>query len=136
MDVEKALSSVQKDIPDCVAVGYVDMTSGSVLGVKTLDQIPLDVLDLVASATKDMFQGDSVITIERLFKDMRGTPFGDSPHVFQEILIFSQNLLHFFIRGKRYPDQVSVFVCKRTANIGMVIAKTRLAVPVIEASMD
>lgn len=39
------------------------------------------------------------------------------------------------MRGKRYPDYVMVFVCRRTANLGMVLTRSRLAMPLIEAKI-
>ena len=56
----------------CVAAGFVDMTTGMLLGVKTVDSHPAEVLELVAAATADMFQGANVTMIEKMFKKARG----------------------------------------------------------------
>lgn len=57
MSLDKALVQAQSDIPECVASGYVDMSTGMLLGVKTVDSHPSEVLDLVAAATGDLFRG-------------------------------------------------------------------------------
>lgn len=134
MALDSALAKSQQAIPECVAVGYVDMTTGMLLGVKTVDSHPQTVLDLVAAATADLFQGSSVTAIEKLFRKSRGqAESGD--HYFQEILVFSDNLLHVFLRGKKRKTQALVFVCRASANVGMVIAKSRMALPDVEASL-
>ena len=124
MSLDAALAKAQTAIPECVSAGYVDMSTGMLLGVKTVDSHPQEVLDLVAAATADLFQGQSVTSIERLFRKSRGQA-EDGAHYFNEIVVFSDNLLHVFLRSKKYPDQASVFVCRGTVNIGMALTRSR-----------
>lgn len=134
MSLERALNTAQSQIPECLATGYVDMSTGMLLAVKTVDSHPSEVLDLVAAATADLFQGTNVTAIEQMFKKARGTT-SDNRHYFKEILVFSENLLHVFLRGRKNADHAVVFVCRGSANVGMVIAKSRLALPAIEAAL-
>lgn len=134
MSLDKALQQACSQVPECVAGGYVDMTTGMLLGVKTVDSHPAEVLDLVAAATADLFQGSNVVSIEKAFKKSRGLPQDDN-HYFQEMIVFSQNLIHIFMRGKKHNNHALVFVCRASANIGMVISKSRLALPTIEAAV-
>lgn len=121
-------------VPECVAAGYVDLASGMLLGVKTVDSHPEEVLELLAAATADLFQGSNVVTIENMFKKARGVPMDDY-HYFQEMIVNSDNLIHIFIRGKSNQDHVATFVCRKSANLGMVLTKARSAMPQIEAAV-
>lgn len=132
MSLEKALNAAQTQIPECVAAGYVDMSTGMLLAVKTVDSHPSEVLDLVSAATADLFQGTNVVAIEKLFKKGRGAT--DNLHYFQEILVFSTNLIHIFMRGKKHTNHATVFVCRGNANVGMVLSKARVSLPNIEAA--
>src|SRR5512139_2763174 len=134
MALDTTLAKAQQTVPECVAAGYVDMSTGMLLGVKTVDSHPQEVLDLVAAATADLFQGQSVTSIEKLFRKSRGQS-EDGNHYFREIIVFSENLLHVFLRSKKKGDQAVVFVCRATANIGMVLSKSRLTLSEIEASV-
>ena len=133
MNIEQALSGLQGTIPECVATGLVDLSSGMLLGVRTVDSHPQEVLDLVAAATGEMFQGANVSAIETMFRQARGVR-DDGHHYFQEILVNSDNLVHLFLRGKYNKDNVLVIVCRRKANIGMVLAKSRLGLADVERS--
>ncbi|MBM94628.1 MAG: hypothetical protein CMI09_02105 [Oceanospirillaceae bacterium] len=133
-DLNAALQKATVSIPECVAAGYVDLSSGMLLGIKTVDSHPNDVLDLLAAATADLFQGSNVTTIEQIFKRARGLETNDY-HYFQEIIVNSDNLIHVFIRSKSYPEHVACFVCRLTANLGMVLSKSRTAMPMLEASL-
>jgi hypothetical protein len=133
MALDTMLTKAQQSIPECVAAGYVDMSTGMLLGVKTVDSHPQEVLDLVAAATADLFQGQNVTSIERLFRKSRGHS-EDGNHYFKEIIVFSDNLLHVFLRAKRKKDQAVVFVTRASANIGMVLTKSRQCLADIEAA--
>lgn len=134
MALDTTLAKAQQAVPECVAAGYVDMSTGMLLGVKTVDSHPQEVLDLVAAATADLFQGQSVTSIEKLFRKARGQG-ENGMHYFREIIVFSENLLHVFLRSKKKHDQAVVFVCRASANIGMVLTKSRQSLGEIEASV-
>ena len=131
--LDTALANVQRSVPECVAVGFVDMKTGMLLGVKTVDSHPQEVLDLVAAATGDLFQGPNVSAIESLFRKTRGVR-EDGKHYFQEIVVNSDNLLHVFQRCKHSVDMVLVTVCRASANLGMVLSKSRVALSSVESA--
>lgn len=133
MTLDAMLTKAQQAIPECVAAGYVDMSTGMLLGVRTVDSHPQEVLDLVAAATADLFQGQNVTAIEKLFRKARGHA-EDGTHYFKEIIVFSENLLHVFLRAKKKKDQAVVFVCRGSANVGMVLAKSRQALADVESA--
>lgn len=131
--VDASLQKAIASIPECVAAGFVDMASGMLLGVKTVDSHPAEVMDLLSAATTDLFQGASVVMIENVFKKARGLK-DNANHYFQEIIVNSDNLIHIFIRTKN-QNQVATFVCRKSANLGMVLTKARASMPEIEASL-
>ena len=134
MNLDAILQKAVTSVPECVAAGCVDLGSGMVLSIKTVDSHPQEVIALVAAATADMFAGPNITTIERLFKKSRGIS-DDGHHYFQEMVVNSDNLVHVFLRGKQYPDYVVVFVCRKTANLGMALTKARMALPEIESAV-
>jgi hypothetical protein len=132
--LDTALQKAISTVPECVAAGYVDLSTGMLLGIKTVDSHPQEVLELLAAATSDLFQGSNVATIEKLFKKARGLK-DDGHHYFQEMIINSDNLLHIFMRGKGKEEHVTTFVCRKTANLGMALTKARSVLPEIEGSV-
>ena len=132
--LDDALQRSLTSIPDCLAAGFVDLASGMVLSIKTVDSHPSEVFDMLAAATSDLFQGPNVVAIEQVFKKARGLPENVDQHYFQEIVVNSDNLIHVFLRGKR-QQQVICFVCRKGANLGMVLTKARMAMPEVEAAM-
>ncbi|HKB59432.1 MAG TPA: hypothetical protein VKC56_05230 [Gallionellaceae bacterium] len=132
-NLDSALNAAIASVPECLAAGYIDLTSGMLLGIKSVDSQPAEVVELLAAATADLFQGTNVRMIESIFKKARGLA-DDGHHYFQEFLVNSDNLIHVFIRGKN-EEHVSCFVCRKSANMGMVLTKARGMMPTLEASV-
>ncbi|MGW1166042.1 hypothetical protein [Streptomyces sp. NPDC002550] len=124
--VMSLVKSLRAEAPDCVAAGVVDMATGMLLSYETVDNHPPEVLDLLAGATLELFQGRTVVMIEDIFKERRGV--SDDNHFFQEILVNSENLTHLFLRLNEQQDVVAVVVCRKSVNVGMLFAQARRVV--------
>lgn len=122
--VETTLKSFRHNVPEYVASGVVDLSTGMLLDADTIDDHPRDILDVLAAATADLFQGRTVSQIEEMWRQERGV-VEDDGHYFQEILIYSRNLVHLFIRSHLNEEIVAAVVCRRTANLGMLFAQAR-----------
>lgn len=117
---------LRQEVPHCLAAGVVDLATGMLLAFETTDNHPTEVLDLLAGATLDLFQGRTVLMIEDVFKERRG--ISSNEHYFQEVMVNSANLTHLFIRNNQNEDIVAVVVCPRSVNIGMLFAAARRVV--------
>ncbi len=123
MSVDDAVKRAMSEVPKAVAAGLVDMGSGMMLGIKSVDSHPQSVLDILAPATKEMFEGEMVLAIEKLFKKARGVE--NNERSFQEILVSSTNLWHYFGRLKTAPTVVMAVVCRGDVNLGLLVMKAR-----------
>ena len=123
MTLEDSISKSLSAVPKAVAAGIVDMDSGMMLDMKTTASHPQEVFDFLAAATKDMFEGENVVTIENIFKKARGSKSAE--HYFKEIVVYSTNLLHYFTRLPGKDGVVYVAVCSADANVGLVMVKAR-----------
>jgi len=124
MNIDNLLNESLESVPKAVAAGIVDMNSGLMLGIKTTSNHPTEVFDFLAAATKDIFEGENVTAIEDIFKQARGQS-GSKERYFQEIVVFSSNLLHYFSRVPSQPSIVYGVVCHDSANIGMLLVRAR-----------
>lgn len=123
MSADAAIKQAMADIPKAVAAGVVDLASGMMLAIKTVDSHPQEVLDLLGPATQEMFEGAMVQKIEALFKKARGVD--SEEHYFQEILISSTHLWHYFGRMKSTPQAVLTVVARGDVTLGVLVTKAR-----------
>jgi len=128
-----ALNLALEEVPDCMGVGCVDTGSGILLGFKTIEAQPFDLVDLIAAVTDDMYKGRVVTNIETHWNRMRGIE--DHRHYFQEIIICAEDMLFIFLRSRRYQDYVGFYVWRTMSNLGMALSKARAAMPYIERAL-
>lgn len=129
--LDRVLTKIVSQIPDCVAAGYVDMDSGLLIEAKTVDSHPQEVLEVVAAATGELFQGKTVMLIEQMFDKSRGIT---GTKYFQDIIIRSENLVHIFLRGKIHTQTAFVVVCSKSVNMGMALHKAKSFLNSVEKS--
>jgi hypothetical protein len=112
------------EIPKALATGLVDLASGMMLAVKTVDDHPQGVLDLLVPATQEMFEGGTVAQIETLFKKARGVE--SEERYFQEIFFSSKHHWHYFGRLESQPQIVFAAVTRGDVNLGLLFKTARL----------
>ncbi|MBL7257278.1 hypothetical protein [Paractinoplanes lichenicola] len=128
-----AVKQFRAQVPECVGAGLVDMSTGMLLAVDTLDEHPGEVLDLLAAATFDLFQGRNVVMIEDIFKARYGVL--DDRHYFQEFMAQSDSHVHVFLRSHN-QDIAAVVVSRKTANTGMILTQSRLVMKQLDAGLN
>ena len=104
MSLKAQIVKAVNEIPECLAGGFVDISTGMLLDVKTVDSHPDEVLQLVAAATADLFAGKNVSMIEAFFKKSRGLE-ADDYHYFQEIIVNSDNWIEAALGRLRQREQ-------------------------------
>lgn len=122
--VETTLKSFRADIPDYVASGLVDMSTGMLLDVDTADEHPREIIDLLAAATADLFQGKTISQIEGLWRRQRGSGEATGGY-FEEIAIYSDSLAHLFLRSKRHDGIVAAVVCRPSVDVVELFAQAQ-----------
>lgn len=133
MSIEAALKSAMETIPDCVAAGYVDMETGMLLGTSITDQEDAKVLDSLALAVANLFQGGGVDAFETLLRQS-GNADAENPG-FGEIAVFSGDRLNIFLRTEAYPDHVICYICRNSANVGLALTKSHLSLGPVAAAV-
>lgn len=123
MSADTIVREALKEVPKAVAAGIVDMASGMMLSISTVDSHPQQVLDLLAPATKELFEGEIVMQIEKLFKKSRGVVSDE--RYFQEMMISSSHLWHYFGRLKSNSQTILCIVARGDVNMGLFLLKAR-----------
>lgn len=134
MSLDRALEQGMMSVPECVGAAYIDMSTGLLLAVSYVGNYAHEHLEYVAAKTADIFQGPSIVSIEEQWKRWRRQPL-DNKHFLQEIFMVSENQLHMFMRCKKNPDHAVVYITRKSANVGMVIAKSRSTLESLENAL-
>jgi hypothetical protein len=121
MSLQSSLRLAQNEVPDCLAVSCVDLRTGALLGAQSTGDHPPETFELVAGAAASLFDPPDVGT--------EATPF-------HEVMVFSEGLLHLFLRSEQSPTRATCFVCKSTVNLGMALSRSRALMPEIDKALQ
>ena len=131
--LDQALEDAMASVPGCLAAGYVDITTGILVCAKTTTSRPQEMLDLVSGATIGLFRESNLAAIEGWFRDDGDT--ANAHDICQEIVVVSEHLLYLFTRCRTNDDHVAVFVTQKSDNVGLVMAKSRVAVNALDRAV-
>lgn len=68
--LDDALQRAMTGIPDCLAAGFIDLNSGMILSIKTVDSHPSEVFDFLAAATYDCFKALMLLPLSKSSKNL------------------------------------------------------------------
>ena len=130
-DLDRALDEALQSVPDCLLAGYIDVATGVLLAAKTACPVPREALDLLSSTAADFFEHADLGAVENwLIKSQEVQ--GMATTTCQEFMVMSDQLLHMYTRCKDNSDHIVALIAKRSANVGLMIAKSRKAAGFID----
>jgi hypothetical protein len=135
MNLDAAVSAFQQSLPECTAVGVVDLTTGTLLAVHTADNQNHAVLDLLVATADDVFKNTHVTSIDQCLRKARGDLCPDDG-AFREVVLVSDAYVYVFQRGRQNEDTIVIAICHATANLGTVLARSRAGLFGIERAQQ
>ncbi len=126
MALDAALKSAMDSIPDCLAAGYIDMDTGMLLAMQG-DGAGL--MDNLSIAISNLFQGHGVQAFEKILASAGGESVTEAG--FGEVAIFSGGHLYVFLKAQQYAGHVVCYICRDSANAGMVLTKSNMSLGAI-----
>jgi hypothetical protein len=133
--LEHTFQTIVHSVPECLAAGYVDITTGALLEMHTADPRSAQGMELFAGATSQLFGGGNFVLIDSLFRRARGASREGGQHYFNEMIVNSEDLVHIFLRVKSAPHFVVCFIVRKSANLGTALARARSSLSGIESAL-
>jgi BarA-like signal transduction histidine kinase len=70
--LDNALQRAMTGVPDCLAAGFVDLTSGMILSIKTVDSHPSEVFDFLLLQLLIYFRDQMLLQLRKSSKNLVG----------------------------------------------------------------
>ncbi|NJO38959.1 MAG: hypothetical protein HC871_16860 [Rhizobiales bacterium] len=133
VSLNQTLDDALASVPGCVLAGYVDLATGIMLGIRAKASYPQEALDLVSATAANLFGHADLTAIESWVLD-GGKSGASGAGRFEEFVVLSEHLMHLCARSKEQSENAVVLVARRSANFGMLMAKSRQAITQILAA--
>jgi predicted regulator of Ras-like GTPase activity (Roadblock/LC7/MglB family) len=124
--VDTTLSSLRSQVSDYRGSGLVDLTTGMLLAADCAEETPDEVLDVIAAAVAEMLQGRAVTLLLDAWA-RHGVEASPSLR-FREVVLTGEDHVTVVVRSRMNPDLVTVVICRRGINLGMLLAQVRQVV--------
>jgi hypothetical protein len=134
MILENAITNAQREIPGCVALGLIDLSTGAVLCGTPLER---GGFDLAAAACGELLWADTpdAHPHSRRAGTDGGSDAGIAREDFREALVVGEDRIHVFLRSRSRASCAYVAVCASSAGLGLVLAKVRASLGAIDSAV-
>jgi len=124
LEVRVFLLKVMAAVPSCLTAAWIDLDTHRILHCSGVDAEEMAASPSLGPAISNLFQGDNVQLIEKLFKSARGLD-QEQGHYFKEIALIATDCLGIMVRSPSRADRALVVVADKTGNFGLALATVR-----------
>lgn len=132
--LDAALRNAIADIPSCIAVGAVDLTSGTLLGLQSEQERSQEMLNILTATITEMFEAPLL----QAFSEIYAPNPAESPSQttqFTELLLLNNHHNYLLLRGRKRQDLAVIVITKKETPVGLLMMKAIAAMPAIENTL-
>jgi hypothetical protein len=132
--LDEALRNAMSEIPNCVAMGAVDLSSGTMLAVEAVEQRSQEMLNVMTSAVTELFEAPLL----QAFSEIYAPSPGEAPNSgkqFTELLLLNNFHHYLLLRGRKRTHLAVIVITTKETPVGLLMMKALGAMPNIENSV-
>ena len=132
--LDDALRNAILDIPSCIAMGAVDLTSGTLLALQSEQERSQEMLNILTATITEMFEAPLLQAFSEIYAPnsdesaARGTRF-------TELLLLNNHHNYLLLRGRKRQDLAVIVITKKDTPAGLLMMKALAAMPGIENAL-
>jgi hypothetical protein len=129
--LHEALRNAMSNIPNCIAVGAVDLTSGTLLALQAEEERPQEMLNVMTSTITELFEAPLL----QAFSEIYAASPDESPQrgtQFTELLLLNSFHNYLLLRGRKRQDLAIIVITKKDTSAGLLMLKGLAAMADIE----
>lgn len=132
--LDEALRNAILDIPNCIAMGAVDLTSGTLLALHSEQERSQEMLNILTTTITEMFEAPLL----QAFSEIYAPNPDESPAretQFTELLLLNNHNNFLLLRGRKRPDLAVIVITKKDTPAGLLMMKAIAAMANIEKAL-
>jgi hypothetical protein len=134
MNLHNTLQESLESVPDGVAVGYLDLTTGSLLSIAAREERPQEYLNVIAAAVTELFEAPLLKALDKVWAaDFNEKSLEEQG--FKEILLLGNEYTTVLKRCENNVNHAVIYVTKKQAPPGVLLMQVRSNLPVVEAAI-
>lgn len=123
-----------RSVPEGVAAGYVDLTTGTLLGIYAPEERPQEFLNAMAAAVTELLEAPLFRVIDKIWsKQVSEDRLSEDG--FGEILLFGSEYTSMVKRCEKHTQHAVIFVSGKDTPPGILLMNVRKSLPAIEGNI-
>jgi hypothetical protein len=130
--LDEALKEALASVPNCVAVGAVDLRSGTLLAMQAQEPRSQEVLNLMTQAITELFEAPLLQAFADIYAGSHDRSGAQTGNPFTELLLLNDAHSYLLMRGREKPHLALLMIALKETPVGLLILRTRALLPQIE----
>src|SRR5262245_48324013 len=128
MTLRNTLQASLESVPDGIAVGYLDLTTGSLISLASKNEKPQEILNVIASAATELFEAPLFKVLDKIWSDSFAKRDLDD-NAFGEILLLGNEYTTLLKRCEKHANHAVIYVTKKNTPPGVLLMQVRSNLP-------
>jgi hypothetical protein len=132
--LDEALRQAISDIPNCIALGAVDLTTGTLLALQSEEERSQEMLNVMTATITELFEAPLL----QAFAEIYAPPSEETPArgtQFTELLLLNNHHNYLLLRGRKRADLAIIVITRKDTPAGLLMMKALAALPSIEGAL-
>ena len=132
--LDDALRTAMYEIPNCVAVGAVDLTSGTLLSIQAEEERSQEMLNIMSTTVTELFEAPLLQAFAEIYAGEAGQGPGAGKQ-FSELLLLNNLHNYLLLRGRKRSELAVIVITRKETPVGLLMMRALSAMPAIEDSL-
>ena len=132
--LQATLQQSLQSMPDGVAAGYVDLSTGTLLGIFAWEERPQEFLNAMAAAVTELMEAPLFRVIDKIWSKQLSEE-NLAKDGFGEVLLFGADYTALLKRCQKHERHAVIYVARKDTPPGVLLMQVRSSLPAVEASV-
>jgi hypothetical protein len=132
--LQATLQQSLESVPNGVAAGYVDLTTGTLLGLFAREERPQEFLNAMAVAVTELLEAPLFRVIDKIWSKQLSEE-NLTQDGFGEILLFGADYTALLKRCEKHEQHAVIYVAGKDTPPGILLMQVRKSLPAVEESV-
>lgn len=129
--LDQMLQKAMSEIPNCVAVGAVDLNAGTLLAMVSREDRSQEMLNIVTSTVAELFEAPLLQAFSEVYGgEAEGAQAAGRP--FSELLLMNNQHNYLLLRGRSRARLAVIVVTTKETPVGLLMMRSIAIMPEIE----
>ena len=132
--LDEVLRNAMAEIPNCIAVGAVDLGTGTLLSIQAEQERSQEMLNIMTSTVTELFEAPLLQAFSEIYAG-KAKDGAEAKQQFTELLLLNDHHNYLLLRGQARKQLAVIMITTKDTQVGLLRMKALGAMPGIEKAV-